>query len=150
MTAWRLSAGFVAGFLAVLVFHQGTVALLHAAGIVPFAPWQFRPVPPLGVPQVISAAFWGGLWGVAYAAAEPWFSRRFGRWPGAFLFFAILPPLAVLFVVAPLKGAGITAASFALPRLAVLVLIHAVWGLGTALFLWLGLKLRPTRRTDAA
>lgn len=60
--------GFVAGVLAVLVFHQGMVGLLHLAGALPNPPFQLRPVAPLGVPQLVSACFWGGLWGIAAAA----------------------------------------------------------------------------------
>lgn len=60
--------GFVAGVIGVLVFHQGMVALLHAAGALPGTAYQMRPIPPLGVPQFVSAAFWGGLWGVVTAA----------------------------------------------------------------------------------
>ncbi|WP_232479113.1 hypothetical protein [Roseomonas rosulenta] len=69
MTALRTAlVGFAAGALSVLVFHQGTVALLHLAGLVPNAPFQLRPVPPLGVPQLGSIAFWGGVWGIVIAA----------------------------------------------------------------------------------
>jgi hypothetical protein len=58
----RLMAGFIAGFLSVLIFSSGMIAILYAAGApVPFAPWNMAPVPPFGVPQSISAAFWGGL-----------------------------------------------------------------------------------------
>jgi hypothetical protein len=68
MTARGLLLGFAAGVLSVLVFHQGTVALLHLAGLVPNPPFPLRAVPPLGLPQVVSMAFWGGVWGVVIAA----------------------------------------------------------------------------------
>ncbi len=69
MSALRTALlGFVAGALAVLVFHQGVVGLLHLAGLLPNAPFPMRPVPPLGVPQVVSLAFWGGVWGILVAA----------------------------------------------------------------------------------
>ena len=41
---------FVAGFLATLVFHQGLLALLHAAAVVPVSPYNWAPSAPLGVP----------------------------------------------------------------------------------------------------
>src|SRR4051794_33206760 len=55
--------GFAAGFVAVLVFHQGTAWLLHVLttqaqigaglfGRVP-APFNMAPVPPFGVPTVL-------------------------------------------------------------------------------------------------
>src|SRR3546814_5072860 len=43
---------------------------LLAGAPVPFAPWSMAPVSPFGVPQTLSAAFFGGLWGIAYAAAD--------------------------------------------------------------------------------
>jgi hypothetical protein len=68
MTAARtVMLGFLAGALSVLVFHQGTVALLHLAGLAN-APFPLRATAPLGVPQIASMAFWGGVWGVAIAA----------------------------------------------------------------------------------
>jgi hypothetical protein len=44
-------------------------ALLHAIGITPRVPYSMQPTPPLGVAQLWSLAFWGGVWGVALAAA---------------------------------------------------------------------------------
>src|SRR5437763_1682892 len=59
----RLLLGFIAGFLATIIFHQIALQLLHMAGVVPRAAWAMRPVPPFGVPAVISLSFWGGVWG---------------------------------------------------------------------------------------
>ena len=63
-----IPVGFVTGVLGVLVFHQGMVGLLHLLGALPNPPFQLRPLPPLGVPQLVSACFWGGLWGIVIAA----------------------------------------------------------------------------------
>jgi hypothetical protein len=63
-----LLLGFAAGFISVLVFHQGVIWLMHAAGLLPNPPFPVRAVPPLGVPQIYSLAFWGGVWGVVIAA----------------------------------------------------------------------------------
>ena len=48
MNATRTVRGFVAGFLAVLIFHQIALLVLHLAGVVPATPWNLTPVPPLG------------------------------------------------------------------------------------------------------
>lgn len=133
-TPLRLAAGFVAGFLSVLVFSSGTIALYHAAGApVPFAPWSMAPVPPFGVPQTLSAAFFGGLWGIAYAAAEPWLTARLGWLAGGVVVFGLLPLLVLWFVVFPLKGipvgGGFTAYGVQLG-----IVLHAVFGLGLAIF----------------
>ncbi len=103
MTASRIIGGFVAGFLAVPVFHQAALFVLHRAGIAP-APWDLAPVPPFGVPAVVSAAFWGGLWGIAFALLAPRFGRGAGYWLAGLLFGAIAPTLVAWFVVLPLKG----------------------------------------------
>ncbi len=58
--------GFIAGFASVLVFHQGMLALLHAAGVTPSMPFMMQPTQPFGMPQVWSLAFWGGVWGVLF------------------------------------------------------------------------------------
>jgi hypothetical protein len=64
-----LALGFIAGFLATLIFHQGVWYVLYQIHFIPpdRPPWPFDPVPPFGVPSVISKAFWGGLWGAALA-----------------------------------------------------------------------------------
>lgn len=131
MSPIRILMGFLAGFLSVLIFHQGLVALLHAAGLIPFGAWVMTPVPPLGVPQVLSAAFWGGLWGIVYAFLEPWLTRRMGWWQGGLAFGAVLPVLVLWFVVLPLKGAPV-AGGFVPARMVLTILVHAFFGLGTA------------------
>ena len=57
---------FLAGALAMLTFHQCAVGLFHAAGAYVVAPFDLNPVGPLGVPQVVSGAFWSGLWGIVF------------------------------------------------------------------------------------
>ena len=61
---------FAAGFLATLLFHQGLVAILHAAGACPRKAYDLSPTKPLGIPFVLSLAFWGGLWGDPRLAAR--------------------------------------------------------------------------------
>jgi hypothetical protein len=52
-------AGFIAGFLAVLIFHQSVWYLLYQIGMIPpkRPAWPLDPIPPFGVPSVISKAF---------------------------------------------------------------------------------------------
>lgn len=126
-----LVVGFVAGALSVLVFHQGAAALLHAIGMTAHAPYSANPTAPFGVPQVLSLAFWGGVWGVALAAA---FVRASGArlLIGAAIFGAIAPTLVAWLVVAPLKGQPI-AAGFAPMAMLVGPIVNAAWGLGTGI-----------------
>ena len=106
------------------------------------------PVPPFGVPQSISAACWGGLWGVVYAVLEPRLTALLGWWLGGIV-FGVLPLLVNWFVVPPLKGMPI-GAGFA-PKMALLeIVLHAVFGLGIAIVFRLGLHLAGTGRPRAA
>ena len=68
MTVKNLAFGFVAGALAVLVFHQSMILFLHLIGQIPNFPWSLRAVGPFSVPALINSMFWGGLWGIGYAA----------------------------------------------------------------------------------
>lgn len=124
---------FVCGFLAVIIFHQSSVALLNALALMPpgFAPWSFDPVPPFGVPSFLSKAFWGGLWALLIDAV---IRARGGLpyWLGWTVLGAVALPLVAIFVVPPLKGAAIPDFAERIPSYA---LINGLWGLGTALFL---------------
>lgn len=64
-----LILGFVAGFLATLIFHQSAWYMLVQAGIIPAdrPAWPMDAIPPFGLPSLISKAFWGGLWGAVLA-----------------------------------------------------------------------------------
>ena len=55
--------GFIAGFLAVLIFHQSLWYLINLVGLIPLGrlAWSLDPIPPYDVLSVISKAFWGAL-----------------------------------------------------------------------------------------
>jgi len=133
-TRW-LVTGFIAGAVAVLVFHQGALAMLHAVGLTPRAAFPMQPTGPFGIPQVASLAFWGGVWGVIAALAL----HRLDGPPLVFAsiaFGAIFPTLVAWFVVAPLKGQPM-AGGFAEATMATALLVNAAWGLGTGAILLL-------------
>ena len=104
MSLGTAAAAFAAGFISVLVFHQGVWALYGAAGKAPSPAWNMAPVPPLGVPTVLSSSFWGGLWGIVLAWLLPLAAPSMGYWPAAIILGALLTSLVALMVVAPLKG----------------------------------------------
>lgn len=145
MTATQAARGFVAGFLAVLVFHRAALLALHLAGLVPATPWNLAPVPPLGVPAVVSAAFWGGLWGIVLAGLEPRLGEGAGPLLLGLLFGAVFPTLVAWFVVRPLKGLPVGAV-FAWPGVTVGPVVNGAWGLGTVLLL--RLPLLPAGRAE--
>lgn len=125
---------FVAGFLAVLVFHQGVWALFSASGKTPAPAWSMAPTPPLGIPQVISSAIWGGLWGIALVALAPVFVPSLGYWAGYTIVGGLVTSLVALMIVFPLKGRKFAAGWNPAVWIFVL-LVNAAWGLGTAAFL---------------
>ena len=133
----RALLGFVAGFLATLVFHQFTLLLLYVANVSPFGAFPMAPTAPLGVPVLFSLAFWGGVWGILYVFVHHRFPAGTGYWIAALLFGGILTSIVALFVVSPLQG-GPVAAGGNLRVLIVVFLINGAWGVGTGLFIgWL-------------
>ena len=132
--SWLL-AGFVSGALAVLIFHQGAIGLMHSAGLVPRAPFSMQPTSPWGIPQIGSITFWGGVWGIVLAAMLHSMDR--GKLVlAALVLGAILPTLFAWFVVAPLKGQPM-AAGFVPASMAIGPIVNGAWGLGTGIGLWL-------------
>ena len=123
--------GFLAGAIGVLIFHQGFVGILHIAGVIPNPPYSLKPMAPFYVPQVLSQAFWGGIWGIAMISIMERIPRADRLWV-AFLFGGIFLPLVGALVVAPLKG-GSPADFLEWHHLLFGFLVNAVWGLGTAL-----------------
>ncbi|MGX2042148.1 hypothetical protein ACWJKU_18775 [Methylocaldum sp. MU1018] len=134
--------GFLAGFLATLIFHQLALALLWGIGLAPFAPFSLAPTSPFGIPAVFSLAFWGGVWGILFASVEYRFPPAPRYWTAAFLFGAVLPSLVALLVVLPLKGRPL-GGGWHPSLLATAVLINGAWGLGTA---WFFRRLSARRR----
>jgi hypothetical protein len=124
---------FIAGFISTLVFHQGVLALFYLAGAVPRAPYDLGSVPPLGIPAVISLAFWGGLWG---AAIWPLLMNVAGPayWIRAVVIGAIGPSAVALFLVFPLKGMPMAGGWD--PKIIIGALIlNGAWGVGVALLM---------------
>jgi hypothetical protein len=122
---------FIAGFVSTLVFHQGLLALLFASGISRLPAFNMTPVPPLGIPSVLSLAAWGGLWGIAlWLMIRRSSGRR--RWLLALTFGALLPTAVALFLVLPLKGMPMGGGFD--PKLIIgALLLNGAWGLGVAL-----------------
>lgn len=122
---------FIAGFVATLVFHQGVYTLLYLADPSLPAPFNMTAAPPLGIPSVLSLAFWGGVWGVPIW----WLIRNASGaqyWLRAAVLGAIGPSAVAMLVVFPLKGLEVN------PKIVVGALIlNAAWGIGVALFMLL-------------
>lgn len=130
----RFLLGFIAGFISVLLFHQGMLALLHAVQIASRSPFATAPTQPFGIPQIWSSAFWGGVWGLVFAAIAPRVQQDTRYWLTALLFGAIGPTFVAWFVVAPLKGQPL-AGGFQPVAILTGILVNGAWGIGTALLL---------------
>jgi hypothetical protein len=130
--AGRLVAiGFIAGAIGVLVFHQGIILAMYLLGLLPSPPYSMKATEPFGVPQLLSSAFWGGLWGIVLV----WLMtslRAANRLWVALLFGGVLPTLVGILVVTPLKG-GDPAARLHVAMLLRGFVINGAWGLGAAL-----------------
>jgi hypothetical protein len=135
-----LLSGFLAGFLATLIFHQLVLAFLWGIGVAPFRPFILAPTPPFGVPVVLSLAFWGGIWGIFLALIQDRFPRS-GYWLILFLFGAIIPSLVALIIVLPLKGRPM-GGGWHPALLATAFVINGAWAMGTGFFLKV-LKINP-------
>lgn len=129
----RALLGFLAAVLSVLTFHQAMIGLLHAAGMLPRPPFNFAPVPPLGVPVLLNLCFWGGLYGILFGLVLPRLPRALPLL-AAGLLLGLLAASVGWFVVAPIKGLPM-AAGWSGQRMLVSVLINGVWGIGTAVIL---------------
>lgn len=130
---------FIAGFVSTLVFHQGALAVLYAAGMSPKAPFAMTATAPFHVPAVISLAFWGGLWGIVlWLAIRGASDLRY--WTLAAVLGALGPSIVALFVVFPLKGMPMAGGWD--PKIIVGALIlNGAWGLGVALLMRLMTRL---------
>ena len=135
-----LVMAFIAGVVAVPVFHQILLGLMHMAGIVPFAPFDWSPTKPFGVPSWISISFWGGVWGVVFAlTVRRWFSGV-AYWIASAVIGGVALTLVFMFVVVPLKSGALPPQMIGLFIIG--FLLNAAWGIGWALFLMLLERMR--------
>ncbi len=138
MSGWvrTVIVGFIAGALSVLVFHQAGFWLARELGLLNAQLYSLRPVPPWGVPTIVSQAFWGGLWGIAGAFLVERLPGILNGALGWMLFAGIVATLVNWFIVLPIKGAPM-GGGFRMNGVAVVPAVYVVWGFG----MWLIAKL---------
>jgi len=129
----KLILPFVSGFLAALFFHDATLGLLHAAGVIDLSGFSTAPFAPLDIPEFIANAIWSAVWGVLMAWLLRVAPERPAPWIPAFLFGGIVLTAGSVFVVDPIRG--IWPAGNMLPRLAVGFAANAMWGWGALVFM---------------
>ena len=97
----NLLFGFVAGAIAVLTAHELINFILLKAGMFPRVPWSMEPAAVTGLPQIVSDMFWGGLWGVFFAAIWPYIPGSNLTIKG--LIFGVLGPAVLgVFILVPI------------------------------------------------
>jgi len=143
MTPRRALVAYIGGFLATLTFHQGALALMHALGWTDSAPFALQPTHPFGLPQVISHALWGGVWGIVMAAVLPRAMASASYIAAGSVFGALLPTAVALLVVLPLKGQPVAGGGDVRLIIGALIL-NGLWGGGAALLIRLYGRLTPT------
>lgn len=126
---------FVAGFLSILIFQQGILGIVYLAGFALVKPYNMNPTSPLGVPVVISMAFFGGLWGILIGYLvrnDP--PKMF--WLKVILLGAIAPTAALYLIEYPIKGIA-----FNPMMLPLNLILNGIWGIGLGLFIKLYSKI---------
>ncbi|CAM2193273.1 hypothetical protein PXJ20_16075 [Paraburkholderia sp. A1RI_3L] len=124
---------FMSGFLASLFFHESTLALLHAAGLIDATGFSTAPFVPLGLPDFLANAIWSAVWAVLMAWLLRVSPARPAPWVPAFMFGGIVLTAAAVFVVDPIRG--IWPSGNMLPRLAMGFAANAMWGWGALVFM---------------
>lgn len=134
---FRFLISFAAGFVSVLLFHQGVLALLNGIGFTPASPYSMKPTQPLGIPQVLSSAFFGGVWGILLSLFALRIRQPARFWGSTLLFGALAPTAVFLFIILPSRGSPI-AGGWQPNLIATGLMVNAAWGLGVAIVLrWL-------------
>ena len=121
--------GFVAGALGVLIFHQAGFWIANELGYAKVPLYNWTGVKPWGVPFIVSAAFWGGLWGILFSFVVPRLPGFLSGVLGWILFAAIVVTAVNWLVVLPLKGLP-PGNGWRMPGLVVLPLVYGLWGFG--------------------
>lgn len=131
MNIKSLALGFLAGAIAVVTVHELVKLLVVQAGLISVTPWSMAPVAITGVPAIVSATFWGGLWAALFAAIAHLIPGNSLTIKG--LIFGVLgPALLGVFILVPLiKGSGPIFFGGAPAPLIAVTLILASWGAAT-------------------
>ncbi|MGE0221919.1 MAG: hypothetical protein AB7F35_01405 [Acetobacteraceae bacterium] len=138
----RLLLGFAAGAIAVLTFHQGAVWILSQLHLLQGVIYSTVPVPPFGVPRIVSLCFWGGLYGAVFALV--YHRLPLPTWLSG-IGLGIIAALVALLIVPRIKGTPVVAHWMTWPVGRSLI-INGTWGLGVGLIMPWFMSRRSARR----
>jgi hypothetical protein len=137
----KIAAGFFAGVLATLIFHQGAYALMQMAAFpLQGKPWNMTPdAAAFGMPRLFNLMFWSGLWGILFATLYQALPGGVG-WLKGLLFGMVLPMLlGSWLVVAGMKGTPLFSGAFAKGGFNIMALRNGFLLNGVAFGIGLGL-----------
>jgi hypothetical protein len=124
--AQRLIFGFAAGFIAVFLFQQPVVALLHAHNIGPAA-YSMQKMPPFGLPIITMQALVSGVIGaLLLLIVDRKHGERFWLFAFGLALGGFLPGLMMWLIAAPIEQQW-------MPKLLLDPVPNAAWVLGTSL-----------------
>ena len=131
-----IAIAFAAGFVATLLAHQLIVLAIGGPAYSLVATW------PLGVPEFVSLAFFGGLWAIMLNELLRRMPARANGWIAWLVLGAILPTLVFWLAVVPLKGLPVSLV-FSLPYVVATFVVNGAWGVASFLLIkiagdWLG------------
>lgn len=133
--------GFIAGALAVALFHQGAYWVMKTGGMpLGGTAWNLSPAPQaFGMPSLMNLMFWGGLWGVVFALIHP--AMPGGTpWLKGLLFGMVFPMLLGSWLIfAMIKGQPVLAGGDRTRLLIGFLLNGVAFGIGLGLiYTWIG------------
>jgi hypothetical protein len=140
-TASKIAAGFIAGALATLIFHQGMYALMQMMQLpLQGKPWNMAAdAAAYGMPRLLNQMFWSGLWGVLFAYLYHMLPGGMG-WLKGLIFGVFFPMLLGSWViVATIKGTPMFSGAFAKGGFNILALRNGFLLNGVAFGIGLGI-----------
>ncbi len=125
-----LSAG-VAAAAAIILVHQPLIWILKAIGIVTWRSFDLTPLAPFGIPAIVSACFWGAVWGPLIVAVGSRGATGRSHHFRAAIIGAVLTTAVGAALIALGRGAQITGMSAPTALLASLA-VNGVWSGATS------------------
>lgn len=137
-------AEVLAGIVTILGVHQPVILLLQRAGFVTWRAYSLDAVAPFGIPAIVSACLWGGLWTLGIARVGRG-KRGASRQARAAIAGGVATTAVGAVLVAAGHGAPITGMS---PVAAVVcsLLVNSVWA-GSASWTAMVFCSRPSGRS---
>jgi hypothetical protein len=127
-TAWT---DFVVAVLTTAAVHQPLVALVRTVADTPWVAFDMRATAPFGVPAVLTAILFGGLWGIPLGTlARRWAVYRSGAIRAALV---VAPATVLVGAALTLMRDDAIGEQHPLGLLAAALVINVMWGAVTAM-----------------